>query len=100
MTNGERDRDEQPFVIWHSSFDFGYVVLMFMFSEAFGSLDVVLQGENRQDHADEDCADERRDEEQHQWLRQRNCGLELPIQIPFGDVGDANQFLIEFSAFL
>lgn len=48
--------------------------------------------------ADEDRADERRDAEKHQRFGHGHGCLELAIEVGLGDVGDANQFLIEFGA--
>src|SRR5437879_1084095 len=64
-----------------------------------GSFDMFLQGENRNDHPDEDGPDKSGDEEKHQRLGKRNGGFQLPIQVAFRDIGDADQFLIEFAAF-
>ena len=40
------------------------------------------------------------DEKKHQRLGERHRGLQIPVQIPFGDIRDANQFPVELAAFL
>src|SRR3954451_15061735 len=62
------------------------------------SFNIILQGENRDDHADENRADERRDEKEQQGLGHGDGGLELAVEVALGDIGDADQFLIETSA--
>ena len=40
------------------------------------------------------------DEKQHQRLGERHGGLQVAVQVAFGDVGDADQFAVELAAFL
>src|SRR5581483_9189651 len=61
--------------------------------------DVVLQGEYREDHPDENRADEGGDEKQKHRFGERNSGLELAVQVALGDGRDANQLLVEAAAF-
>ena len=39
------------------------------------------------------------DEKQHQRFGQRHGGLQLAVEVAFGDVGDAHQFLVQPAAF-
>src|SRR5208282_2838101 len=70
------------------------------FIMVWGLFDVLLQGEDWQQHPDEDGADESRDEKQHQRFREGNRGFQLPVEIALGHVGDPDQFRVQPSAFL
>src|SRR5215470_2631532 len=63
------------------------------------SFNILLHRKYGEDHADEDRADESGDEEEQQWLREGHGSLQLAIQVPFGDSGDAHEFLVQATAF-
>src|ERR1044072_3688002 len=58
----------------------------------FESLDVLSHGKHRQQHADENGADEASNEEQHQRLCKRNGRFQMPVQTHFSHVRETDQF--------
>src|SRR2546421_3569646 len=71
----------------------GVLVFVFMFVRIRGSFDVLLQRENRQNHSNKDDSNENGDEAKHERLSHCHGCFQVAVQVTFGHVGNAHQFL-------
>src|ERR1700722_19057309 len=74
------------------------MIIFILVKRGLGSFDMLGQSKHRDEHADENGADDGGHEEKNHWFSDGNGGFELAIQIAFRDAGDADQFLVQPAA--